>query len=211
MLVRTANGKLSVRRDESVGCPSAIQSCGMRQSFAMPRIDVGSKTKTAKTSLKATVADAVATSIDSQGIVLPTVSSMENTFVSREGVLEDSLHHDTNTNLEPFGSHRTFNGILQTTKSRSNALVLHWSKLAHGNADIRQTLDTTESCQFIAVTLNFHAAIMARAPLKLSVPIDIFSDEKRVCPPVPCAYVQQRFFACDASRVYWSHDVVSIH
>ena len=172
MLVRTANGKLSVRRDESVGRPSAIQSCGMRQSFAMPRIDVGSKTKTAKTSLKATVADAVATSIDSQGIVLPTVSSMENTFVSREGVLEDSLHHDTNTNLE-------------------------------------QTLDTPEACQVIAVTLNFHAAIMARAPLKLSVPIDVFSDEKRVCPPVPCAYVQQRFFACDASRVYWSHDVVA--
>ena len=207
MLVRTANGKLSVRRDESVGRPSAIQSCGMRQSFAMPRIDVGSKTKTAKTSLKATVADAVATSIDSQGIVLPTVSSMENTFVSREGVLEDSLHHDTNTNLEPFGSHRTLNGILLTTKS--NALVLQWSKLAHGNADTRQTLDTPEACQVIAVTLNFHAAIMARAPLKLSVPIDVFSDEKRVCPPVPCAYVQQRFFACDASRVYWSHDVVA--
>ena len=207
MLVRTANGKLSVRRDESVGRPSAIQSCGMRQSFAMPRIDVGSKTKTAKTSLKATVADAVATSIDSQGIVLPTVSSMENTFVSREGVLKDSQHHDTNTNLEPFGSHRTLNGILLTTKS--NALVLQWSKLAHGNADTRQTLDTPEACQVIAVTLNFHAAIMARAPLKLSVPIDVFSDEKRVCPPVPCAYVQQRFFACDASRVYWSHDVVA--
>ena len=209
MLVRTANGKLSVRRDESVGRPSAIQSCGMRQSFAMPRIDVGSKTKTAKTSLKATVADAVATSIDSQGIVLPTVPSMENTFVSREGVLQDSQHHDTNTNLEPFGSHRTLNGILLTTKS--NALVLQWSKLAHGNADTRQTLDTPEACQVIAVTLNFHAAIMARAPLKLSVPIDVFSDEKRVCPPVPCAYVQQRFFACDASRVYWSHDGVSIH
>lgn len=174
---------------------------------AVPRIDIGSKTKTAKTSLKVNVADAAANSVDSQGIVLTTVSSMGNTFMSCEAVIEDALLEDIK--LEPIGSHETCKGLLQTTTSV--ALVLHRSRLAHGNAATRQTQDTPEACQVIAVTLNFHAAIMARATLKLSVPIRAFADEKQVWLPLPCACVQQLLLACNASRAYSSHDVVSNH